>query len=65
MEAVSTVHVYPTYGCGNIRNTTSHARSLAFWQGLATRHSKPIYAAYTARIKPSCLHSNELLINLL
>jgi hypothetical protein len=54
MQDVSAVHVYPSYGCGNLSDSMSHARSIAFWQSLAARHGKSINTAYIAQAQSNC-----------
>lgn len=53
IRAVSSVHVYPGYGCGGVTNTAFHRRNVLFFQGLASRHGRPINTAYLLRNKPN------------
>jgi hypothetical protein len=53
MRSVSSVQVYPAYGCGN-----TQAETIAFWQSLATRYGKSINTAYINRKKVNCPHKH-------
>lgn len=54
MRSVSAVHVYPAYGCGGVRNNTNQTRNIAFFQGLAARHGRPINTSFVSRGKTDC-----------
>jgi hypothetical protein len=54
MRSVSAVHLYPAPGCGGVKNVTNHTRTVAFFQGLAARHGRPINTAVVSRGKSNC-----------